>query len=363
MRNPTPFDIVYTALRDSYDSEPLEQLTRRVLGNLTEAGFDPGRKPSDDELTITEWSDDDLHRELDSYERELAKGWRPSPEQVIFRKIVEAETRRRAEACRQAEAGPIEWVLVPRHPTDAMARASRLTTDLPQGGRVIQWGSNAWAAMLAAAPRREEPTPADPPPGSQPATGQDLLDTLLQEHEDLVRKLVNDSVKIHDTSCFDRAYDSVVAALSAPGQGSSEEGAEGSDLRRVSSEQSDADIGGLAGAVSTPSIVYQYREIGEGQDWKSCSYIAYLGYQSDPHIDTRQLVVEPETGEDWQPMDTAPRDGTRVRIRLRRGSVYAAWQVRGDSEHYPTGWVADTDGSTFHEGWALGWMPLSASRS
>lgn len=32
---------------------------------------------------------------------------------------------------------------------------------------------------------------------------------------------------------------------------------------------------------------YQYREIGEGEDWRNCTKEAYDGYQRDPHIDTR----------------------------------------------------------------------------
>lgn len=46
-----------------------------------------------------------------------------------------------------------EWVLVPKVPTEAMEKASRIVTDLaPNTARITTWGVNTWAAMIAAAP-------------------------------------------------------------------------------------------------------------------------------------------------------------------------------------------------------------------
>lgn len=70
------------------------------------------------------------------------------------------------------KAGP-DHVVVPREPTEAMVKASRLSMRLPTDrptARVVQWGTNAWDAMItaylseiAAAGIPTSPDPTTPP--------------------------------------------------------------------------------------------------------------------------------------------------------------------------------------------------------
>lgn len=122
-----------------------------------------------------------------------------------------------------------------------------------------------------------------------------------------------------------------------------------------SSDARQAVVGALSGTSSgaEPAVTtYQYREIGEGQDWKDCSKMTYDALSRDPHMDTRMVSATPSPAQEpgavgadhsWQPMHEAPKvEHTWIFCLVPCAGLgwqarVAVWLVR-DNE---CGWVRD----------------------
>lgn len=86
--------------------------------------------------------------------------------QTLSGDAYEAKARDMLEAALAASPPtvPQGFVLVPREPTEAMQKASRIVIDTAAGGRITTWGANVWSAMIAAAPHASAPVAGEAEP-------------------------------------------------------------------------------------------------------------------------------------------------------------------------------------------------------
>jgi hypothetical protein len=117
-------------------------------------------------------------------------------------------------------------------------------------------------------------TPAEPavsPAGGEDLEGlsaMDVLDDLLEAHDEFIRDEINDSIKEPDTARFDRAYSAVLALLPAASRPAADKGfAIGQRVRKVSGSSWQGTVVGFYSTDLTPDgiCVESEREPGSVQ--------------------------------------------------------------------------------------------------